>query len=171
MSRELVYAADAPALAARDSTEVPYLQFPALAALSGLTHGVFTRAGGASEPPYATLNVSLAVGDDPAQVRENRRRIAVALGADPSQVFGARQVHGAAWRVIAPGAVAITERLPCDILLSGTPANCCSSVCGLHALVLWDARRRWVAVAHAGWRGTAQDVPVPAVRGARARRE
>src|SRR5689334_15822851 len=80
----------------------PYLQFPALAAMPGLVHGVFTRAGGASDAPYASLNVSLAVGDAPDRVRDNRRRVAEALAADPRRVFGARQVHGAAWRVVEP---------------------------------------------------------------------
>ncbi|HZS02091.1 MAG TPA: laccase domain-containing protein, partial [Chloroflexota bacterium] len=153
-------------LVTHDSALAPYLQFPALAALPGLTHGIFTRAGGVSEGPYASLNVSLAVGDDRERVRENRRRVALALGAEPSRVFGARQVHGAAWRVVAPDETpAATEREPFDILLSGTPGHLLLlKFADCTPIILWDARRRWVAVAHAGWRGTAQDVAGTAVR-------
>ena len=148
------------------SSLVPYLQFPMLAEMPGLVHGVFTRAGGVSEAAYASLNVSLAVGDDRERVLENRRRAAGALGADPSRVFGARQVHGAAWRVVesheAPSA---TEREPCDVLLTGTPGHLLLlKFADCTPLVMWDARRRWVAVAHAGWRGTALDVAGVAVR-------
>ena len=35
--------------------------------------GMATRVGGVSVGPYATLNLSLGVGDDEAAVRENRR--------------------------------------------------------------------------------------------------
>ena len=55
-----------------------------------------TRQGGASAGRYASLNLGAAVGDEPAAVAENRRRLARALGATPvflQQVHGARVVH------------------------------------------------------------------------------
>ena len=58
------------------------LTWPALEA-SGADAAVTTRDGGVSSGPYATLNLSLTVGDDPARVLENRRRLAAALGAEP----------------------------------------------------------------------------------------
>jgi YfiH family protein len=137
-----------------------YLVFAPLAALPGLVHGVFTRHGGVSAPPYATLNVSLAVGDDPARVLENRRRVARALGGRLEHLYTVQQVHGAAHRVV-DGTVppASLGREPADILLTGTPgvllllkfADCVP-------LLYWDPVRRWVALAHAGWRGTALNV-------------
>ena len=58
-----------------------------------------TRAGGVSggaEGPaerrgLASLNLGRSVGDDPAHVAENRRRVATAIGGQP--VF-LKQVHG-----------------------------------------------------------------------------
>jgi YfiH family protein len=152
-------------LSAGRSPLLPFLQFPALAEMPGLVHGVCTRAGGVSEAPYASLNVSLAVGDDRERVLENRQRIAAALGADAARVFGARQVHGAAWRVVGPrDGPSDTEREPFDLLLTGTPGHLLLlKFADCTPLVLWDARRRWVAVAHAGWRGTALDVAGVAV--------
>ncbi len=106
------------------------------------------------------------MGDERERVQENRRRIAAALGADPSAVFGARQVHGAAWRAVgAHETPAATEREPYDILLTSTPGHLLLlKFADCTPLILWDPRRRWVAVAHAGWRGTAQDVAGTAVR-------
>jgi hypothetical protein len=140
--------------------------FDALAAAPGLAHGVFTRAGGVSEAPYASLNVSLAVGDERERVLANRGRIAAALGFAADRVFGSRQVHGAAWRVVgADETPAATAREPYDILLTGTPGHLLLlKFADCTPLVFWDARRRWVAVAHAGWRGTAEDVAGATVR-------
>jgi len=40
----------------------------------GVRHAFSTRKGGVSVPPYHSLNLGLSVGDNPAAVRENRRR-------------------------------------------------------------------------------------------------
>jgi YfiH family protein len=50
-----------------------------------------TRIGGISGPPFATLNLGRLTGDP--GVRENRRRLAAALGVDPASVLIGRQVH------------------------------------------------------------------------------
>jgi YfiH family protein len=54
-----------------------------------------TRLGGASNAPYDSLNLAILTGDDRDAVRENRRRLAAAVGLDPERVAIARQVHGA----------------------------------------------------------------------------
>jgi YfiH family protein len=72
---------------------------PVLVAEDLLEAGVvaaFTgRAGGSSAPPYATLNLGLAVGDDLRRVLANRRRVATVLGLAGHPWALARQVHGA----------------------------------------------------------------------------
>ena len=54
-----------------------------------------TRLGGASAPPYESLDLAILTGDDHAAVRSNRHTLARALGLDPERVVIARQVHGA----------------------------------------------------------------------------
>src|SRR5262249_13608066 len=54
-----------------------------------------TRQGGVSEGPFASLNLGRKLGDDPAHVDENRRRLCVALEADPAQLALNFQVHSA----------------------------------------------------------------------------
>jgi hypothetical protein len=44
-----------------------------------------TRAGGVSLPPFASFNPANHVGDDPAAVTQNRRRLALALDR-PAQI-------------------------------------------------------------------------------------
>ena len=58
-------------------------------------HGFFTRQGGVSEGPYASLNCSLSGGDSRDAVLENRARAAHAVGARPDDLVGLMQVHGA----------------------------------------------------------------------------
>lgn len=54
-----------------------------------------TRIGGVSEPPYESLNLAVLTGDEAVAVRENRHRLAGAVGLDPARVVIGRQVHGA----------------------------------------------------------------------------
>ncbi len=116
-------------------------------------HGFFTREGGVSEGPFASLNASLSGADDRARVLENRARAARALGADPAKLVGITQVHGAdvatvtqAW---APGAGPRADAMVTDrpgIALGIVTADC--------APVLFaDAGAGVVGAAHAGWRG------------------
>ncbi|MDT7724647.1 MAG: purine-nucleoside/S-methyl-5-thioadenosine phosphorylase / adenosine deaminase [Actinomycetota bacterium] len=53
---------------------------------------VTTRAGGASRPPYDTFNLGDHVGDEPADVETNRKRLTTELGV--SKVAWMEQVHG-----------------------------------------------------------------------------
>ena len=68
------------------------IQFKILTPYTCLAHGVFTRRGGRSTPPFDSLNVGLSTGDDATHVRENRCRIARHLGFD--RAFYLNQVHG-----------------------------------------------------------------------------
>ena len=52
-----------------------------------------TRAGGVSAGPRASFNLATHVGDDPAAVAENRRRLRHALGL-PVEPAWLEQVHG-----------------------------------------------------------------------------
>src|SRR6059058_687479 len=88
-----------PSTACRAAGDLRLLTWPALDA-SGAGAVVTARSGGVSAGPYASLNLSLSVGDDPGCVLENRRRVAAALGASPGDFVFARQVHGAGVRVV-----------------------------------------------------------------------
>src|SRR4051794_27293854 len=63
---------------------------------------VSTRRGGASGPPYASLNLGLRVGDECETVVANRRRLFAAYGLALERTVWCRQVHGD--RVVAAGA-------------------------------------------------------------------
>lgn len=53
-----------------------------------------TRAGGVSAPPFDTFNLGDHVGDDPAAVEANRRRLGDRLGMGLDRLVFMEQVHG-----------------------------------------------------------------------------
>src|SRR5260370_41017015 len=58
--------------------------------------GLFTeRPGGVSAGPFSTLNLSLAVGDDPAAVASNRDLVLRMLAPGPARLAWMRQGPGA----------------------------------------------------------------------------
>ena len=140
-----------------------------------MPHGFFTRRGGVSAGPYASLNCSLSGNDARAAVLANRARAARALGADPALLVGLTQVHGdAVVRVTAPwppgegprADAMVTDRA--GFALGIVTADCAP-------VLLADATAGVVGAAHAGWRGAAAGVleaTVAAMRalGARAER-
>jgi polyphenol oxidase len=111
----------------------------------------FTRLGGASEPPYDSLNVSKTVGDDPKAVDENLSVIRRALGLRPAAWV--RQIAGdSVVRVSEPGFAGEADALvtaETDLCLSVAVADCVPV-----ALV----GERGVGMVHSGWRGTLSGV-------------
>jgi polyphenol oxidase len=121
-------------------------------------HAVFTRLGGRSPEPFASLNVGRTVGDDDANVLENHRRIYAHLHLRPDQVVTGHQVHGN--RVAAVGlSDADSIMSNTDGLVTKTPgvalllrfADC-------QPILLYDPEQHAVGLVHAGWRGVAQGV-------------
>ena len=129
------------------------LQAASLSALAGIRHGFFTRAGGVSEGLYASLNAGIGSHDAPANVIENRTRMAAALGVAPADLITAYQIHSPdvvtaerPWTPDArPRADAIVTRVP------GLAVGVSTADCG--PILFADAAAGVVAAAHAGWRG------------------
>ena len=115
------------------------------------------RSGGASEPPYDSLNLGLHVNDDPESVRENRRRVCEAFGIDPSRLIVPNQVHGADVAVCEnAGDIAETREFAAEG--SDAVAVGCDDVAALLCFadctpVIAVSPTGRFAVAHAGWRG------------------
>ena len=143
------------------SGETPYYQFKNLAKCRGITHGVYTRIGGVSPPPFASLNVSLGIGDEETNVRQNRDIISHSMNG--ARLIFARQVHGSSVAVLTrdrrvdgntPGEPITADALVTDqpqILLVIQVADC-------QSVMLYEPNRRVVANVHSGWRGSVQNI-------------
>ena len=113
------------------------------------------RQGGVSAGNYESLNLALHVGDEEDDVRENRCRVAAALGVNEDHLVFADQVHGdqiADARTGAPVEQAdglFSSRS--DLALAIMVADCVP-------VLLVDEHSPGFAVVHAGWRGLRGDV-------------
>jgi YfiH family protein len=116
-------------------------------------HGFFTRAGGVSIGPYASLNCSLSGADDPDAVRENRARVAATLGAEPARLVGLHQVHGNAVATVTTPWTA-GEGPRADGMVTAVPGIALGVITADCGPVLFaDRGTGIVGAAHAGWRG------------------
>ncbi len=121
-------------------------------------HGFFTRQGGVSDGPFASLNCSLSGPDARDSVLENRARAARAVGAAPARLVGLTQVHGAeAMRVEAPWEPGAGPRA--DAMVTDRPGLALGIVTADCAPVLFaDPASGVIGAAHAGWRGAVAGV-------------
>jgi polyphenol oxidase len=144
----------------RQRAGLPVLTWPAFDPLP-VKAMVTTRHGGVSAGRYATLNLSFAVGDEAANVRENRRRAAAALGAAPADFVFAAQVHGRHAEVVSAadrgrGTLSAGDAAgPADALVTSAPGTVLAIlVADCVPIVLYDPGAHVLACVHAGWRGT-----------------
>lgn len=139
------------------------LTIPALAALPGVRHGFFTRAGGVSTGLYAGLNCGLGSRDDPAAVATNRRVAATTLGLAEDALVTVYQVHGnAVARVERPWPPGEAPRA--DAMVSttaGVALGILTADCA--PLLMADSRAGVIGAAHAGWRGARAGVAEAAI--------
>jgi hypothetical protein len=130
---------------------------PAWPAPAGVRALITTRLGGVSERAYASLNLADHVGDDANRVRENRRRLALRVPAEPVWLM---QEHGI--RVVRADDASIGTRG--DAAVAFRPGRACAVLTAdCLPVLLCDRRARSVAAVHAGWRGLAAGVIEAAV--------
>ena len=129
------------------------LDSPLLSAVPGLRHAFFSREGGVSDGIYACLNGGLGSNDDPANVAENRRRMAAQMGVPPSHFLGVHQVHSPD-AVVATGPWEGASRPRADAIVTrteGLAIGVTAADCG--PILFVDPGARVIGAAHAGWKG------------------
>ncbi|OWU84276.1 polyphenol oxidase [Oceanicola sp. 22II-s10i] len=125
-------------------------------ALGPVTHGFFTRRGGASSGIFHGLNCGQSSSDQSEIVAINRSRVASAMGTDTEAMRGLRQVHSARAviadpdRTPAPEADGIVTDRP-GLVLSVLTADC-------QPVLFADPEAGVIGAAHAGWRGALDGV-------------
>ena len=120
-----------------------------------------TRAGGVSEAPYDSLNLTTGTGDDPRSVERNRRLACESLGLGYGRLVFNRQTHSATVHRAEPGRRGTAgDGLWTDE--AGIPLLAMSADCLPIAVAATNGERR-LAVLHAGWRGLAEGVVGAAV--------
>ncbi len=117
--------------------------------------GATGRLGGVSRAPFHSLNLSLAVGDDPAAVHVNRERVMSALGA--TELVGMRADHGAQVALVVPGEG--PDALSVDGLVTTEPGLALLAM-GADCVPagIMDPVAGVIGALHCGWRGLVVDI-------------
>lgn len=130
-----------------------------------LTAGFTGRDGGVSAAPWASLNMGLHVGDLDESVIANRRLLADAVDWPYEAWTCAEQVHGnRVFQVTeadrGKGRASLTDVLKdCDAIITNVPDVLLASFyADCVPLYFFDPEHDAIALAHAGWKGTVQQI-------------
>ncbi|CAK8711886.1 Purine nucleoside phosphorylase [Candidatus Electrothrix laxa] len=125
-------------------------------------HAIFSRQGGISTSPFASLNLSFSVGDDPAAVSHNREEAKRLLNVQ--YLASAVQVHG--------DQVTVVKDITCDQEYKDTDAliteqkgvGLLIQQADCQAVLFYDPQRKAIAAVHSGWRGSVKNIIARTVR-------
>lgn len=115
---------------------------------------ITTRAGGVSLPPYASNNLGLHVGDNPAHVAANRAQLSVDLGLQNIPQW-LEQIHGV--KVVNAKTDGVVRTA--DGSYSNQPDHTCLVMTAdCLPILLCDKQSTQVAALHCGWRSLAKGI-------------
>lgn len=138
----------------------------AILARAGFRHAFFTRHGGVSTGPYASLSFSYAATDTRANVTQNLLRAAHVLKVPVEKIYFLSQVHGTVCQVLQ-GDEDREEVLhrEGDAVVSGVGGVACGvRTADCVPVLLAEPRGGAVAAVHAGWRGVEANIVAAAVK-------
>ena len=120
-------------------------------ALEPLSHGFFTRRGGASSGVFSSLNCGYGSSDQTDMVAINRARVASAMGVSPEMMANVYQTHSS--RVLTLDAPTETP-VEADAMVTATPGLALAVLTAdCQPVLLADRTAGVVGAAHAGWKG------------------
>ena len=164
---------------------VSFFEFPKLAGLAGILHGVFTRKNGKSKGSFRSLNVSFGVGDNDHTVLENRTIISRCINEKDllflDQVHGTRivvfskehhfyRVFDTAYSLkgeyseILGGQIDTFDidsehRFEADAIVTDIPRKfLVIQVADCQSVLIYDPVQEVVANVHSGWRGSINNI-------------
>ncbi|MDG5470212.1 peptidoglycan editing factor PgeF [Jeotgalibacillus sp. ET6] len=133
--------------------------------LPGLTAVFSTKNGGFSEKEFASLNTGMHVQDDESQVIQNRNKLGMHARAPIENWVCAEQVHGSIIKKVhskhkGRGTTNYFNAIPGTDGLWTFETNLFLSLCFADCVPLYFAEpdSKFIGVAHAGWKGTVQNI-------------
>lgn len=122
-----------------------------------LKHAIFTRHGGVSLPPFDTLNLSIAVGDDADAVTCNAHYACRAVGTSLGRTVSCHLVHGTEIIAVAKANQRRVMGQADGLITADSDVYLFMRFGDCVPLIFFDPKQRAVGLTHAGWRGTIQN--------------
>lgn len=138
----------------KEVDNVPFLSYPMFEKTGIVNHGFSTRLGGVSKGYWASMNVSTTRGDDPADVEENLRRIAKAIGVRRDSLTFTNQTHTTNVAVVKEEDKGRRFQ-ETDGMITNVPGICLVTFyADCVPLYFVDPVKKVIGLSHSGWRGT-----------------
>ncbi len=136
---------------------IVYFEFESFPAWA--RHGIFAHAGGVSAPPFASLNMSSAVGDDPQRLAENQRRAFALFGRNVASLTFVHLIHGAEVARVGIAQHGESAGKADGIVTNEAGCGMTMNFADCAPIMLVDPVQRAVGLGHAGWQGAIKDLP------------
>jgi len=144
--------------------EIKYCQFESFQK-EGIEHGIFMRHGGCSPAPWKSLNLSTTVGDSRENVIENRRRVLSSLHLNQDNYFDVWQVHSSEIIITEKNKASDQAYIKADaIITSSSGVALLMRFADCVPIMLFDPRKKVIALVHAGWLGTLEMIAYKSVQ-------
>ncbi|MRH42177.1 peptidoglycan editing factor PgeF [Aquibacillus halophilus] len=132
--------------------------------------GFTTRSGGVSSSPFNSMNMGLHVADNYDDVLTNRTVLSDIINIPLDNWVMGEQVHGTDIVVIDQNHAGRGARTDQDalegidgIITNHTNILCTAFFADCVPLFFFDPKTKWIGVAHAGWRGTVDQMAMKMV--------
>lgn len=155
----MIFASDVMTLNNKD--EVPYLTYNALDEISFIKHCFSTRLGGVSRGEFESMNLSFGRGDSDENVTENYRRLCQSAGLEFDSLTASAQDHHTFVRKVGVNERGIGIYKPKDmqsvdaLMTDERGITLVTYYADCTPIYFVDIKNKAIALAHAGWRGTA----------------
>lgn len=156
---EMIFSSDVMKL--NNKNEVPYLTYKALDEIPFIKHCFSTRLGGVSEGEFESMNLSFGRGDSDENVRENYRRLCQSAGFEFDSLTASAQDHHTFVRKVGVNERGIGIYKPRDmqsvdaLTTNERGVTLVTYYADCTPIFFVDIKNKAIALAHAGWRGTA----------------
>lgn len=144
-----------------NADEVPFLTYKTFEYIPFITHAFSTRLGGVSTGEFESMNLSFGRGDKDENVIENYNRLCNSAGFNFESLVASAQDHHTFVRCVTSKEKGIGITKPRDMqsvdaLVTNEPGvTLVTYYADCTPLFFVDIKNRVIALAHAGWRGTA----------------
>ena len=152
-----------------EAGELHYFSFNSFAS-QNLLQGIFTRHGGVSPAPWISLNTATTVGDTRDNIIENRRRIFSVMGRPVESIFDVWQIHSS--QIICadqPRPLDLLQQKADAIITDRPEITLFMRFADCVPIFLYDPIKKVIAIVHAGWKGTINNIISKSVEAMHAR--
>lgn len=138
---------------------------PQFSPFDNILSAFFTRSGGVSPAPFASLNLSVSAGDDNSNVVQNRNRIFEAIQKAPSSLFDVWQIHCDKVVCTEEPRVANQELEKADAIFTHNPrVTLLMRFADCVPILIYDPVKQVVGIVHAGWQGTVKEIAAKGIQ-------